>query len=337
MSEMNSISAFRIKFIFVPFFLILLLYGCVSAVQPSDAKFAFSSGDYNKAVELYERLCLEFPNNHEYRYWLAVSLFKGQQFKESFLELDKILQRNPKNLKALALKAEIFLAIGKVNLGQQELEGIIALHPNDIKSYLRLSQVFRIKKQPDRAITILMTVLFQKPEDAKLLLTLHEIYAQELKDEFLSYYYLKRYSQTGTGKTRFSDIQYHLSKLEQDKPEFKVRYHDRLYLDKARNLIGEKRYSEAETILNRVTQQDESWARLIGEVYLETDRPFEAQIQLERSVKTNPNDVETNYLIGWAYMRMGSKDLAIKHWRKVLELDPGNKKAQFALDTALNP
>lgn len=315
----------------------LFFSSCSSTIRPFDAKNAFDRGDFQHSVEMYKELLEESPYNREYRYWLAVSYFKSGMLRESMQELETILRSNENDLRALALKSEIYLGSGQIALSQAVLRKIIESHPDDIKSYIRLSQIFRAKEQPEIAIVLLRKAESIDKDVSKVYSSLYELYSEDVKDDFLSYYYLRRLWETAPNKSGLPDVQHHLQNMEKENPDLKIKYFDHFLLENAAQNISAKRFLDAETELNKVQNKDADWSKMIGEVYLETDRPFEAQIQLEKHLQTNPDDIQANYLIGWAYLRMGSKDIAIEHWKKVLLLDPGNKKARFAIQGATNP
>ncbi len=313
------------------------LCGCSVAWKLKKADEAFKGENFIEAEERYGKLSDKYPGDLAMRYWTAVSEFKQKKYVEAMKNCQKNLDATPDHLLTMALKAEIFLEAGQVAEGQMVLESILVKHPEDVKSYLRLAQIYQKKEQADRAAAIMEDADAHGVNDPNIYAKLFQLYEQDIKDERLAYYYLKRYSETATTRVGLSDIIYDLKKREKENDALKQFYVDRKYITNARRRMTVKDYQGADALLQKVTIRDATWHRMSGLIQLLLGYPFLAQKELDTALRMSPKNAETNYLLGRAYWRLGDNDLAVQYWRQALALDPYHQRARQALEQGFPP
>lgn len=317
--------------------LLCLIVPCLAACATSKKRLAkadelFQSRKYQEAELYYEKAAKRRPEDVEFRYRLAACRFVNGKPVEAALLCEEILKDHPQEWKTMILKAEILLGAGEVAAGQALLEEVIRVHPEDTKTYLRLADIYKKKEQFDRAADILRRGDRAGVDDpASLYAMLHQLYDQDLKDGKQAYFFLRRYAETAAGRVGVSDVTYILHKLEEENPGYRQYYHDRLNLETAQRRIAEKKYAEADALLEQVVIRDAPWHRTKGVLLLWQGLFAASVIELTAACRLAPDDPEINYLLGLAYWRLNDRDNARQYWTLALRLNPDFKPAQRAL------
>ena len=70
--------------------------------------------------------------------------------------------------------------------------------------------------------------------------------------------------------------------------------------------------------------------RALGICYLEIREPKTALDALERSLRAEPDDADTHYVMGSACGTLGNLERAAACYRRALELNPAHAKADYA-------
>lgn len=100
-------------------------------------------------------------------------------------------------------------------------------------------------------------------------------------------------------------------------------------------LIKEERLEDALKIFQKIVRENpndaEAWLRISG-LYKSLNNGQEAQLAIEKAIKISPLNVK--YLIDYARLAnwIGNYQLALKTYRKVIELEPNNRVARNELE-----
>jgi tetratricopeptide (TPR) repeat protein len=109
------------------------------------------------------------------------------------------------------------------------------------------------------------------------------------------------------------------------RPELEAR------LQQGLDALSRADFPEAIKMLEQVVVEDPSNARgwrELGVCYLEIRQPGIALEALERSLKADPGDADTHYVLGSACGTLGQLERAALCYRHALELNPGHAKAE---------
>ena len=150
---------------------------------------------------------------------------------------------------------------------------------------------------------------------------------------------------------RYDDAEVALKKAIEKNPKFPQSYvrmgfcyvaekkfvESRIWFEKAVKVI-------ADTAEDRYRLELADSYKMIGLSYMldkkDEDHPLkrweDGVLNLEKALKFKEDDAATHVWLGQCYQNLNKKELAIKHYKRALQLDPKNKEAKNGLD-ALNP
>ena len=107
-------------------------------------------------------------------------------------------------------------------------------------------------------------------------------------------------------------------------------------LETEKQLIQERRFTEAEAQLNQIVLEypshSDAW-QLLGSALAQQNKLPEAITAFERAVLLVPNESRAHFNLGVALQMAGRTDEARESLQKTLVLDPGNQGAQQRLQT----
>lgn len=140
-----------------------------AAKYPSDSSILlqlgnayYSSGEIETAITSFKTLTEKMPTNKDIRYAYGVVLLKGKKYSESVNELTEALKMDEKNSDVI-----YNLAAAYINWGNN-LREVAVKSESDDKSYL---------KKFEAAIPYLEQYLTVKPNEAKVWVSLYQVYA----------------------------------------------------------------------------------------------------------------------------------------------------------------
>ena len=85
------------------------------------------------------------------------------------------------------------------------------------------------------------------------------------------------------------------------------------------------------TLLNRAILYDSSPVRQSAVLYYKNSQFDKAKTEFTRAITLNPNFSNARYFLGLLFDREGDKDMAIKQFEKIAELNPGNENIKQIL------
>lgn len=100
-------------------------------------------------------------------------------------------------------------------------------------------------------------------------------------------------------------------------------------VDEAGGLIKQGRIKEAIEILNRIIQKEPENARAhlqLAEAYYQSESFDEAVMEYKLASRDSEEDPEIDYLLGYAYAKLGRLELAVERWEKYLTKSSGDPR-----------
>lgn len=108
---------------------------------------ALNNGDYSIAKAVFEDMLSDNPDLAGPHSNLALIHYKNKEYTQSFKMVEKALQLNPKQAEAYNLRAQLYIAIGKVHEAKADYLKAIELKPDYINAQYNLALVYDIYLQ----------------------------------------------------------------------------------------------------------------------------------------------------------------------------------------------
>ncbi|MCX7983413.1 MAG: tetratricopeptide repeat protein [Bacteroidetes bacterium] len=286
------------------------------------------------------------------------ALYNGRYFKDAFTIAEKVLKSRPSHPMALR-------ALGRGYIDQKEyqksVDTYLKLQKIDtlkLEDYRYLGYSYRQLKKDSLAALALVEALKYDSTDSDLLGDIGALYMNLRNWELAAYYLERRIHVDTTAVAGYINLASCLMQLEQYDKAI-------VYLKKAAELnpnypptyvnigfcySGKKDFQESrkwfekaiqviDTAQTRYRLQLADSYKMIGLSYLvqkaDPDDPkkkWEDGAQyLEKALLYKEDDVSSHVWLGQAYQNLQKTDLAIKHYKRALKLDPKNKEAQKGL------
>jgi len=114
-----------------------------------------SEGKSDKAVIHYESAVRNDPDNPTLRLELAVLYFHEKRLSDMYAMLDEVLRRDPKNMRALQLKALALRMEGRHEEALEPLKVALAIDPTESSHYLEIASIHARTRDFDAALDVL--------------------------------------------------------------------------------------------------------------------------------------------------------------------------------------
>jgi len=130
----------------------------------------FQAGDFNKAIEFFEKGSVKFPESVEVNYDLGISYLRSGRTDEAIARIRKALELNPNLIEAYFALGECHFAKGETQNALDAFSRALEIQPGNAQVYYNLGIVYYNNDKTDEAI-----LYFEK--------------AKELNPKFASAYY----------------------------------------------------------------------------------------------------------------------------------------------------
>ena len=122
-------------------------------------------GEYEKAIELYQEILREDPENYEAARELAQVYSWNQEYDKSIQRYDKLLRKNPKDYDALLGKAQVLSWKGEYNKAENLYIKVIEAVPGYLDAHLGLTNVYLWNSKYNKALGLLKKLERENPEN----------------------------------------------------------------------------------------------------------------------------------------------------------------------------
>ena len=141
-----------------------------------EARSFRSRGEYEKAIEFYQEILKEDPENYEAARELAqVYSWKGE-YDKSIQHYDKLLSKNPKDYDALLGKAQVLSWKGEYDKAENLYIRIIEVVPGYLDAYLGLTNVYLWNSKYNKALGLLNKLEEENPENQEITKKIFDTY-----------------------------------------------------------------------------------------------------------------------------------------------------------------
>ena len=141
-----------------------------------EARSLRSRGEYEKAIEFYQEILKEDPENYQATRELAqVYSWKGE-YDRSIQYYDKLLSKNPKDYDALLGKAQVLSWKGEYNKAENLYTMVIEAVPDYLDAYLGLTNVYLWNSKYRKALGLLKKLEGENPENQEITKKIFDTY-----------------------------------------------------------------------------------------------------------------------------------------------------------------
>lgn len=277
----------------------------------------YNRSDYvDRAISEYKQAMRADPDSLFLRVNLAELYWRVSRVGDAVSEAEAVLKVNPNQEDAHRLLANLYLR----NLGEgqpekvakdslqkatEHFEALVRLNPADIDSYVALGRLYRLNNQPQKAEEIFKKALNADPNSRSALIYLAQLYSDQ-----------------GT-YDRAVEL---LKKIpESDMDAQTLSMLGSAYLQ-ARDFDG-----AAATYEKALAQEPENLdvRRAYAEALLSRGKTAEARNQLQRVLKSDPEDGNTHLRLGQLERQEGNFDSARREFERAKTLLPDNPEVLY--------
>jgi tetratricopeptide (TPR) repeat protein len=249
----------------------------------------------------------------------AASAYGAQQPKRAITACNQILEQDPDNSSAHALKGKSLFSLGKQNEGFAHLNRAVEVSPELEEPWIALAESLLASKAPDKAIQTLKSGLTAASTHARLLLKLGEIqnnnHNQSKALETYQNAAVSAETEIVDQKTVY-EIQYGLG----------LSYYKLGHLEQARTTFKD---------LQKQYPANDKANAIYGKLLLDMNEPRGALPYLAQVVDQDPQQAEPFLQYADAHLRIGANPkAAIGALGKALLIDPDNEVAVALLGEA---
>jgi tetratricopeptide (TPR) repeat protein len=283
------------------------------------------------------------------------ALYNGKYYKEALSVAETMAKKNIKN-------PIVLRALGKGYIDQKQyqksIDAYLALQKTDtlkVDDYRWLGYSYRQLKKDSLAVNALLEALSIDSTDSDLLGDIGAIYMNMRKWDQAAYYLERRVQIDTAAIAGYINLASCLMQLEQyDKaityllkavelnPNYPPTYVNIgfCYSGKKEFIESRKWFEKAISVIDtaqfRYRLQLADAYKMIGLSYL-VDKPNpdnpkkkweDGALYLEKALQYKEDDAMSHVWLGQAYQNLQKKELALKHYRRALKLDPKNLEAQ---------
>lgn len=112
----------------------------------------FQAGDFNKAIEFFEKGSVKFPASVEVNYDLGVSYLRSGRTDEAIARIRKALELNPNLIEAYFALGECHFAKGETQNALDAFSRALEIQPGNAQVYYNLGIVYYNNEKTDEAI-----------------------------------------------------------------------------------------------------------------------------------------------------------------------------------------
>lgn len=299
------------------------------------AAYYQARGDINKAIEVYEKMSIQFPAreeplmalidlyNHTQNYPAVIHTLnlleeksgKNEQIsmekfriyftmgndKKAFKEIENLAQEYPNDMRYLIILGDVYLNNGKIQEAYNTYQKVLSEEPDNTLALLSLATYYDKTEQPEKYREQLDRILLNKKVDSSAKLTI----MRQL---------IGKSEQTDRDSTKIISLFDSILKEPQEDAQIPMLY--------AQYLISKKMEKASIPVLHKVLELDPENvpARLQLLSYTFKDNDYATAIKIcEPALEYSPEIIEFYYYLGMAYYQANRQDDALKTYEKGLQ------------------
>lgn len=329
---------------------VLLIAHLAVFAQTVDSHFIdgvqeYSSGNYRKALPLFDRAISSDPGNDAAHYYRGMSLMYLNQKEEALSSFRKAVALDSSNYWYRDRLAFAYSVAGEMEIAQKEYEDLVRDFPGKLEAFYTLVNIYIGRNELDKAVGAITSIEnIQGKTDGTVMTKYQILLHQQKQEEALET--LKDYSREYSSPQVLSMLGDHETGMYND--SLAIAYYDQaLELDssyaparlgKAEVYRMTRKYPEYFTILKGLVADEdiasEAKADYLNQLIQHVDPKFilshRAQVDstFDIMVEHHPADTSALKTAGIYYFSTGRQEKARDMFRTNKENNPGNLQAQ---------
>jgi tetratricopeptide (TPR) repeat protein len=287
-----------------------------------------------KAIDAYKKAYALDPQSPIIGERLAEMYWKAQRQREAVTEANEILKRDPNDLPTHRLLARIYLrSLGNINEGSgaqsdtvvkaiAEYSEVHRLDPTDQEASLWLARLYRLHNQPEKAESVLRTMLKEDPENDSAVEQLTQLLLDENKSEDAIALLEGMVSRVPSAS--LYDLLGDAYTQAHDLPKAEAAYRKAVDMEPSelnhlrglgQTLLNEEKYPDALTVYQKLVDQmpdDADNYLRIAQIYRELHQLDKAEENLVKARQYAPGSLEVMYNEAMIYESQGRYEDAIR-------------------------
>jgi tetratricopeptide (TPR) repeat protein len=294
-----------------------------------------------EAEKRVDEVLAKSPDNIKALYLYAGILSSKKEAIEKITQIyDKILELDPKQVKAMLVLARVYQAQGKSDKAEATLKKAIEIDLDNINIYKTLFGFYLFQKNFDSAMTVLKNLALQRPNDFEPQIMLGNFYGARQENEKAESAFLKAVELAPEQVTPHMLIARFYNSIEDpQKAEKFIKKaltidpaHAGLKIAYADFYFIHKDIENAQKLVNEVLAERPDYIPgklLKGKLLAHGKKLDEALIIFQTLVKDEPDSPMYNFLLGSVLLEKRKPELALPYFTKTLEKNPRHFKARL--------
>lgn len=335
------------KVLSVLFTILIFLSGCNQSKEEmlTEGRKLMQSGNTNGAIVALRNAIEKDPNYYEARFELAKAYIEAGKYDKAETELEKVSRQNPANGELTLRMAEVYLATERADEAIALLQPYVASHPQDVEALVFLGRAHAAAGELSESLGAYRLALEVDPDNiearfglARVLLaqgntdaaqrSLQKVIEHDPQHK-QAHYFLADIEKRAGNPSR--SLEYWEKVIEFAPGDLAARYQAGLHLLQMGNLDQAEEHGRF--LMEQFSKRPEG-SQLVGLVHFQREEFDEAALQLSDSLSAGEALI-SHYFLGLTYFRQGKFDLALNHFNKVLDLEPGHLMSRLMLANTL--
>ncbi len=276
----------------------------------------------------------------------ASALMLKRDFKAAASDLKKVIEKEPGNLRARYLLANVELGLGDKARAEEILKALIAQQPDYLSAVVTLTAIYMKEKRPEQALALCQELEKKVPKDPAILLVKGRVLmamkrfdeaekvfkkALSLNENLVEPYVALAKIYVSTGKADKAIHEY--ERLLKKKPDLVMAY---MAIGSIQQKLG--RVDKAETAYRDALKVKPNFAPAANNLaWLLTDKNQldEAFIYIQKAKESAPEQPSILDTSGWILAKRGNFDLAVADLSQALKKWPNQPTINYHMAVAL--
>jgi len=283
-----------------------------------------------KALKRYRAL----SNNSAESQKLAISVYlKAGKLNDAIKIAGEMLANNPENPEIISLNGSLHAEADDFPLARKYFNKALQLQSNLPSAIIGLAHLEKKEGNFDKAITLYKRVVESGAGGITPMLALSELAMQKKRtNEMLSWLEKARTAAPNDTKSRMILANYYLQNSQPGKANIYIQEalktspeRPALLVLQSRTLMAQGHYKEALPILKKLIEKYPDSINsqlLIGETFLQLDKPGEAKKHLQSALKMQPDNLFATVLIAEAEFKNGNYSHSLSYAKKLQRAQP---------------
>jgi tetratricopeptide (TPR) repeat protein len=298
----------------------------------------FTRGDYQKAVEIWNKVLAKDPENLEAMTSLANVLLHQGDLEEAMKVLRSAKEKNPDFLPARNLMAMCYINLGRTDQARRISQEVLAMDPDNAEAHFNLGVVSEMSGDYERALAGFKRSVELRGDYDESRINLANEYLRRGNVE-RGLHHLSRALEINPSNHHAWYLKGKAHQAARDPDQAAESFRQALSVNPAYNqarlslavvLFKEGRMEEARRVLTGGLEHPEERAAIrtnLGVLEREIGDLDAAEKHFERAIQVDPGFLPPRFALVDLYLARGDRADARRQVDEILEIEPGNSRA----------